>query len=147
MAKITKNKRIIVGGIIGVIAVFLVIQLIPVSRTNPPVKTQIQWDSPQTEALVRQSCYDCHSNETVWPWYAYVAPVSWLVAHDVEEGRSRLNFSEQPANRIEVSELVENIQEGEMPPGQYLILHPGARLNDQEKSQLVAGIRASLTGG
>ena len=143
-----RNRKIVIGVIAVIVVGFLGIQLIPVSgRTNPPVLTQIQWDSPQTEALMRRACYDCHSNESVWPWYAYVAPVSWLVGHDVEEGRRHLNLSEQPVNRIRANELIEIIQEGEMPPNIYLIMHPNARLSDQEKSQLIAGIRASLTGG
>jgi cytochrome c551/c552 len=142
----SKNIKIIIGVIAVIVVGFLGIQLIPVSRTNPPILTQIQWDSPQTEALMRKACYDCHSNETVWPWYAHVAPVSWLVAHDVEEGRHHLNLSERPANRIRANEMVEIIQEGEMPPSIYLIMHPDARLSDQEKTQLIDGLRASLGG-
>jgi hypothetical protein len=142
----SRNSKIIIG-VIGVIVVgFLGIQLIPVSRTNPPVLTQIQWDSPQTEALMRSACYDCHSNESVWPWYAHVAPVSWLVAHDVDEGRHHLNLSEDSANRIDVNEMIDVIQEGEMPPNIYLIMHPNARLSDQEKTQLIDGLKASLGG-
>jgi Haem-binding domain len=75
------------------ILAFIGIQFIPVSRTNPQALAPIQWDSPQTQALARQACMDCHSNETVWPWYSHIAPVSWLAYYDVMRGRSELNFS------------------------------------------------------
>ena len=80
--------------LVGILLVaFIGIQLIPVNRTNPAVTTPIKWDSPQTEALARRACLDCHSNETVWPWYSYVAPASWLIYYDVQQGRSMLNLS------------------------------------------------------
>lgn len=82
---------LIVGGVLLVL--FIGIQLIPVNRTNPPVTTQLNWDSSQTQALFEQACKDCHSNETTWPWYSYVAPASWLVYYDVQRGRSELNLS------------------------------------------------------
>jgi hypothetical protein len=86
------RRILLIGG--GVIAVlFIAIQLIPVNRTNPPVTAQLNWDSPQTQALFEQACQDCHSNETTWPWYSYVAPASWLVYYDVQRGRSELNLS------------------------------------------------------
>ena len=75
-----------VGGfVVLVVVLFGLIQLVPVQRTNPPVVAEPPWDSPETRALAVRACFDCHSNETVWPWYAYVAPVSWLVAHDTDE--------------------------------------------------------------
>ena len=67
-------------------------QLVPVERTNPPVEAEIVAE-PEVHALLRRACYDCHSHETVWPWYAWVAPVSWLVAHDVDHAREELDFS------------------------------------------------------
>jgi mono/diheme cytochrome c family protein len=94
----------LIGMVIGVIAaiglvVFIVIQFVPVEQTNPPVVSEPKWDSPQTKELVQRACYDCHSNETKWPWYSQVAPVSWLVADHVNEGRSKLNFSEWQVNQ------------------------------------------------
>ena len=92
----------IVFGIIGLgIVGFIVIQFIPMGNFrerfkfpgNPAVNQQFQWNSPQTEQLARAACYDCHSNETKYPWYASIAPVSWLVYHDINEGRDNLNFS------------------------------------------------------
>ncbi len=85
---------IILLTVVGLLVVlFLAIQLIPVNRTNPPATAEINWDSPQTQALASQACMDCHSNATVWPWYSHIAPASWLVYYDVQTGRSKLNFS------------------------------------------------------
>lgn len=124
------------------------LQLVPVPRDNPPVTREMRWDSPQTRALAQRACLDCHSNETVWPWYAYIAPFSWLVARDVQEGRARLNFSEWDRQRGEVAhepeEIVEVIYEGEMPPPSYLITHPAARLTDAEKQALAEGLQATV---
>ncbi len=81
---------LIIAGVL--ILLFIGIQFIPVKRANPTVTTAIKWDSAQTEALAQRACLDCHSSETVWPWYSYVAPFSWLIYYDVQAGRSRLNF-------------------------------------------------------
>ena len=87
-----KKIAIIVVGVLAVI--FILIQFIPVDRTNPPVTREVAWDSAETARIARRACYDCHSNETVWPWYSNIAPASLLVASDVRDGRSYLNFSE-----------------------------------------------------
>jgi hypothetical protein len=140
-------KKKVILGILGIIVVVgLLIQLIPLPGrgNNPPVAQEPKWDSPQTAALVKQTCYDCHSNETTWPWYSYVAPVSWLIYNDVQEGRSRLNFSEWNRPQRGAGEIVSIIQEGEMPPFQYLPMHPSARLTAAEKQQLITGIQNSL---
>jgi hypothetical protein len=92
-----RTAMVIVAGLLVVI--FIGLQLIPVNRTNPPVTTQLKWDSPQTKALARRACMDCHSNETVWPWYSYVAPASWLIYYDVQKGRDALNFSTYGASQ------------------------------------------------
>ncbi|MDQ7030952.1 MAG: heme-binding domain-containing protein [Ardenticatenia bacterium] len=120
------------------------IQLIPYghSHENPPVVREPRWDSAHTRELARRACFDCHSNETVWPWYSNIAPISWLVRHDVDEGRRELNFSEWHRFQ-EADELVEVIQEGEMPPAYYVLLHPGARLSPEEREALIAGLRAT----
>lgn len=140
--------------VVGVIVVLgIIVEIIPwgniipaFAETNPPVQTQIQWNNANTEQLVKMACYDCHSNETVWPWYAHITPVSWLVAHDTNEGRQRLNFSTQSANQINPNELVEQIQRGSMPKGIYTIMHPAANLSAEQKAELIAGIQASLHG-
>ncbi len=139
--------KIILLAVVVVIAGFGLMQLVPYghNHTNPPVVTQMQWDSPQTEQLARQSCFDCHSNETNWYWYTDIAPASWLAVHDVEDGRGRLNFSDLASNRrIELDEIDETIREGSMPPLQYTLIHPNARLTAAERQQLITGLNQSL---
>lgn len=127
------RKKIFIA--IAVLAVvFLAIQLVPVERTNPPVTAD--FDGPQEVAQVlRTSCYDCHSNESSWPWYSRVAPASWLVAHDVEEAREHLNFSDWASlddgrRRKLAEEIWEEVEEGEMPLKAYLLAHSEARLDE-----------------
>lgn len=142
-------KGILIGAII-VIGLFLLLQLVPYGRdhTNPPVIAEPKWDSPQTRQLAARACFDCHSNETIWPWYTNIAPSSWLVQYDVDKGRDEFNFSEWQSNPIEeTEELAEVIQEGEMPPSQYLLIHPEARLTSTEKSLLIQGFFATLGTG
>lgn len=129
------------------VVVFGLIQLVPFGRQhdNPPVVASPAWDSPQTENLVRSACYDCHSNETVWPWYSNIAPASWLVQQDVNEGREGLNFSEWGVKlNPGPAQLAQVINEGEMPPAKYILLHPQARLTDAGKAQLIEGFKNSL---
>ena len=130
-----------VGRIVVVIAIVLVgIQFIPVNRGNPPVEEELQ-TSPEVKAILKRACYDCHSHETIWPWYSQVAPASWLLAWDVAEGREELNFStwnrytQKKRDKI-IKEIGEEVQEGEMPPWFYLPLHPDARLSDSDRSVL-----------
>ena len=129
--------------LLAVGALALGIQFIPASRRNPPVARELVWDSPKTEALARRACYDCHSNEVRWPWYAYVAPASWIIANDVQSARERFNFSEI-SGEDRVGVLVKRIHNGRMPPRDYLALHPAARLSEQEKTECVTGLRRSF---
>jgi hypothetical protein len=141
------KKKTILWVLIGLVVVGLLIQLIPLPGrgNNPPVLSEPAWDSPQTRALAKRACFDCHSNETVWPWYSYVAPVSWLVYNDTMQGRSRLNFSEwNTRSQRGAGEVVGMIQEGEMPPAIYLPMHPAAQLTAAEKQQLITGLNNSL---
>lgn len=125
------------------------IQAIPYGReqTNPPVIAEPQWDSPVTRDLARRACYDCHSNETEWPWYSRVAPVSWLVSQDVDKGRAVLNFSEWQRPQEEAGESAGAVLEGEMPPWIYTVMHSHARLTDAEQTTLARGLRATLGTG
>lgn len=127
---------------------FVLIQAIPYGRahTNPPVHQEPSWDSPSTRELARRACYDCHSNETRWPWYAHVAPISWLVQKDVDEGREALNFSEWGRPQEEAGEAAETVIEGSMPPGIFTLVHGEARLSEQERRELVRGLLATLGG-
>jgi mono/diheme cytochrome c family protein len=142
-------RKVIVWLVIGVLAIFALVQLVPYGRdhSNPAVVAEPQWDSPQTRELAARACFDCHSNETHWPWYSNVAPVSWLIQRDVQEGRRRLNFSEWNQSQRATNEIGEVISEGEMPPWFYLPLHASARLTPAEKQALVAGLEKTLSGG
>lgn len=128
--------------IIGIIVLAL-IQLIPVNTTNPPVVSEPNWDSQQTRDLTQRACFDCHSNETVWPSYSKIAPVSWVIVNHVSEGREKLNFSQWNPNRR--NEAVETIIEGQMPPLYYTAVHPEARLSASEKQQLVDGLQNTFS--
>jgi hypothetical protein len=136
--KIAKILGIIV--LIGLV-LFALIQLVPYGRShkNPPVVQEPNWDA-QTRAIAKKACFDCHSNEVVWPWYSNIAPVSWLVQRDVDEGRRHLNFSEWGSNNRSVGEIAEVIQEGEMPPAQYTLIHTAAKLTAAEKQTLIQGL-------
>ena len=140
-------KKVILIGLVVVIVLALLIQLVPVNRENPAVVTQVSWDSPETQALWDRTCADCHSNETTWPWYSYVAPVSWLVARDVREGREKFNISDLTTSRLDkmMREIAEVVQEGEMPMPIYLVTHPEARLTSAERDALVKGLQATLS--
>src|SRR5688500_10588686 len=126
MKTLTKQyKRIIIGGIVALVGGFILLQLLPIGDAgNPPVIREPIWDSPETRELTDLACYDCHSNETRWPWYTRVAPASMLMQRDVKEGREVLNFSEWVGgrNETETEEMVEVISKGQMPPPYYLVL-------------------------
>lgn len=129
-------KRIV----IALVAVVVGIQLIPVKQLNPAVVSDFDGPS-EVKTILQKSCYDCHSNETQWPWYSHVAPVSWIVAHDVKEGREHLNFSNWAPLKDMVwihQEICEEIAEGKMPLKAYLIAHPAAKISSEELSVLKA---------
>ncbi|HLP76628.1 MAG TPA: heme-binding domain-containing protein [Candidatus Paceibacterota bacterium] len=139
-------KRLVLIVLGGAIALFLVIQLLPFghTRTNPPVVSEPNWSSPEARALVKEHCFQCHSNETDWPWYSNIAPGSWLIAMDVNEGRSEFNFSDWQNHPGELDEMVEKIENGEMPPIQYWLAHPNSKMNDQQKQELIDALSSSL---
>jgi hypothetical protein len=112
-------------------------------QTNPPVTSEPAWDTPQTRALAVRACFDCHSNETLWPWYDKLPGSSWLAVFDTLRGRRALNFSEWRTGG-RTREMAEVIQEGSMPPSIYTLMHPNAILNAQEKAQLIQGLQKSL---
>ncbi len=131
--------------LIGVTIVgFLLIQLIPVNTTNPPVVQEPMWDSAQTRDLTQRACFDCHSNQTQWPSYAHIAPISWVMANHVSEGRQTLNFSNWSSARGAENEVIEVIKEGSMPPLYYTLTHPQARLTSAETISLIRGLEATF---
>jgi hypothetical protein len=105
-----------------------------------------QWDSPQTRELAVRACFDCHSNQTVWPAYSSVAPLSWMIERDVASGRRRLNFSQWGTQQRGARDAAETVQRGSMPPFYYAlpILHPQAQLSSQEKQSLAQGLQTTL---
>ncbi|MEZ4865426.1 MAG: heme-binding domain-containing protein [Caldilineaceae bacterium] len=137
-------KRFLRNAGLVIIGLLIIIQFIPLQRTNPPVTREVNWDSPETRALAQRACFDCHSNETVWPWYAYVAPVSLQVTHHVTEGREHLNFSAWDQPNENFNEIEKAINGGEMPTWDYLLMHSAAKLSDAEKQALLDGLRATL---
>jgi mono/diheme cytochrome c family protein len=131
----------------GVVAGLVLIQLIPFGRdhTNPPITGEPQWDNQTTKALFDRACRDCHSNETVWPWYSNVAPVSWLLQLDVNIGRSKFNVSEWGREgKNEGEEAAGEVRKGKMPPWFYLPAHPEAKLTPEENAALVRGLAATF---
>lgn len=114
------------------------IQFIEVDRHNPQITGDIKVSEPIKSAF-KAACYDCHSNETKWPWYSYVAPVSWLIEKDVKEGRKHLNFSEwekytEKRRTRKKEEIWEEINNGAMPLSNYLFMHPEASLTLTQKN-------------
>jgi len=125
------------------IAVIVLIQFIPVNRDNPATdpSSEIKLDG-EVKLIVQTACYDCHSNNTKWPWYSYVAPVSWLVSYDVSQGRDEVNFSiwnTYPQKRItrKLTEIAEEVEKGEMPLPKYVIMHSEADLDESQRKVLV----------
>jgi hypothetical protein len=141
------KKALVIALGVGVVA-FIAIQFIPVKGvgSNPPERFKID-APPEVEAILRESCFDCHSNETRWPWYTKLAPASWLLARDVSKGRSRMNMSEwgeagEEERTIDRENSWEQIEAGEMPPWFYLPAHPSAKLDDAKKAKLKAWMLA-----
>jgi Haem-binding domain len=136
-------KRIV----IGLVVLFIVIQAIRPAKTNPIVdETQtIQANtkvSSEVSAILERACYDCHSNTTTWPWYSQIAPVSWFLVNDVNDGRKNLSFSNwasydarKAARKLQA--MSEKVEKGEMPLKSYLLLHPTAKLSESDKHVLV----------
>jgi hypothetical protein len=138
MASRTRLRTHALHVVLVLAAVFLVLQLIPYGWThsNPPVTSAAPWPDAESEAVARQSCYSCHSNETDWPAYSYGAPMSWLVRRDVDSGRRAMNFSEWDPTDNEAEDAIEEIEDGDMPPSQYTLIHRDATLTDEEQAIL-----------
>jgi hypothetical protein len=139
-------RRIVLIVVALGVALLLAIQLVPYGRhhTNPPVTAEPAWPDPAVRELAVRACFDCHSNQSIWPWYSNFAPLSWLVQNHVQEGRSILNFSEWDRPQHGLREAAEVIHEGEMPPGYYRLMHRPANLTPAETAQLaqaLAGLR------
>jgi len=130
--------------------VFLLLQLIPMTRNNPPITQAVAAPSP-ADSVLRRACYDCHSNETRWPWYAHIAPVSWLLIRDADRGRKHLNFStwdkytDDPETLIRKFRNIDRVMHnGSMPPWYYLPLHSTARLTDADRQIIEDWVMKSI---
>lgn len=121
-------------------AIFVVIQFVPYgwAHDNPPVVNGAPWPDAESEHIARVSCYSCHSNETDWPAYSYVAPMSWLVRYDVDQGRDEFNFSDWDPD--DAHDAIEMIEDGRMPLDRYVLIHRNARLTDSERDTLIAAL-------
>lgn len=141
-----RTYRWCLRGGLGLLVTFVAIQFVPYGhdRVNPPDRSEPAWDSTATRTLAKQACFDCHSNETEWPAYSRVAPVSWLIQYDVSEGRAALNFSEWQRPQQEASEAAEEVFEREMPPRIYQLMHGHARLSAADRDRLARGLEKTL---
>jgi len=132
---------------LGVITLlFGAMQIIPYGRThaNPPTVMEPAWDSPRTRELAVRACFDCHSNQTTWPWYADVAPFSWVVQNDVDGARDTLNFSEWQRPFSLAQESGPSVIRRDMPPYKYRMAHPNADLTQAETIELARGLNATV---
>lgn len=134
------RPQVVRRGLLGVVVALAAIQFVPIDRSNPPVETDVPAPA-DVRSVLRRACYDCHSNETVWPWYGRVAPFSWLVERDVREGRKELNFSAW--NRLDakrrdrkMKETWKEVSEGKMPPWFYTAVHRDAALSSADRAAL-----------
>jgi len=139
-------KKVLLIAIAIVVVAGIVIQFVPYGRahTNPAVVAEPVWDSPQTQAYFSRACADCHSNETKWPWYSNVAPMSWMIQRHVDEGREAFNVSEWREDYYSAEEAAELVRNGEMPIRNYLMLHPEARFSATEREQFIQGLIATF---
>jgi len=141
------NRTLVGRALIALALVFVLAQFVPVDRANPPVGAEVAAPA-EVRAILRRACYDCHSNETVWPWYGRVAPVSWLLERDVREGRKEVDFSvfgqyaEKRRQRKWV-EIPQQVEKDEMPPWFYTAIHPDARLSEADRQTLIRWARES----
>ncbi|WP_309382996.1 heme-binding domain-containing protein [Cerasicoccus frondis] len=138
-------KKLLPKILITLVIIAVGIQFIPVTTSNPPVEHTVTWANPQTKEFFTNACADCHSNETVWPWYAKLAPVSWWISDHVEHGREHFNISR--ADMGDADEAYEAVHEGWMPLESYTWMHPKARLTAEQKTEFSAGLQATFNVG
>ena len=137
-------RRAVTPVVVAGVVAFGLIQLVPYgwSHSNPPVTGTPPWPDAEAEQLARAACYDCHSNETEWPPYSYVAPMSWLVRYDVDRGRDAMNFSNWGAEDEDAHDAAEAVEDGSMPPDRYVRLHADSRLSAAERQVLIDALEA-----
>jgi heme-binding protein len=145
----TPGRKLLLRAGLGVVLVAVLLQFLPFGRLgpNPPVTRDAPWPDGRARELAVAACYDCHSNQTRRPLYSRLAPISWLIARDVEQGREKLNFSTWEGSGGDARDAAETIVEGSMPPRRYLPLHADARLSEDERRLLVEALEAMGGGG
>jgi hypothetical protein len=140
----TRRRRLLLRAGLGLLVVAVLLQLVPYGRdhANPPLTQDAPWPDGRARELATAACFDCHSNQTRWPPQSYVAPFSWLLTRDVEQGRAELNFSTWDEDDGEADDAAEAVAEGSMPPRRYVLVHPDAALSDAERQVLVDALEA-----
>jgi Haem-binding domain len=140
----TNRRRLLARAGLGLLALAVLVQLVPYGRdhTNPPVTRDAPWPDGRARELATAACYDCHSNQTRWPPQSFVAPFSWLVTRDVEQGRDKLNFSTWDTDDGGADDAADAVADGSMPPRRFVLVHPDAALSAAERQVLVDALRA-----
>jgi hypothetical protein len=140
----TPGRKLLLRAGLGLLLVAVLLQFLPFGRlgANPPVTRDAPWPDARARELAVAACYDCHSNQTRWPLQSFVAPFSWMVARDVEQGREALNFSTWDEDDGEADDAADAVAAGSMPPRRYLLAHPDALLSDAERQVLVEALEA-----
>ncbi len=143
---VRKFLKVFAISLAWLVGIFLLMQAIPYGRThkNPKTIREPAWDSPRTRELAKRACFDCHSNETRWPWYANVAPFSWVVERDVETAREVVNFSAWQVKQPLAATSMSSVLTGNMPPVKYKMAHPEADLTPQETQDLARGLDETI---
>lgn len=143
-----RYKKLFTVVLIALVIGLIVIQFIPssFSRVNPPVTGEPAWDSPETRATFMTACADCHSNQSRFPWYSTIAPGSWLIENDIQNGRRHFNISEWDRSQRGGDDAAREVQRGSMPIGPYLLLHPEANFTVEQKVKFVQGLMKTFGG-
>ena len=140
----TRTGKVLLWVGLGLLGVAVLVQLVPYGRghANPPVTRDAPWPDGRARELATAACYDCHSNQTRWPPQRHVAPFSWLLTRDVEQGRDELNFSTWDSDDGDADDAADAVAEGSMPPRRYVLVHPGADLDEAERQVLMDALEA-----
>ena len=131
----TRGRKVLPGAGLGLLAVAVLLQLVPYGRDhpNPPVTQDAPWPDGRARELATAACYDCHSNQSRWPIQSFIAPFSWMVARDVEQGRAKLNFSTWDSDDGEADDAAEAVAVWPLPPRRYVLVHPVAAPSEEER--------------
>jgi hypothetical protein len=137
-------RKVLVRTVLGAIVLLALLQLVPYGwwHENPPETSVLEIPGAEAAGLFEAACADCHSNRTHWPVYSYVAPMSWLVRRDVEAGRRAFNVSEYGASDHDADDAADEVEDGSMPPRQYELAHPDARLSPADRANLAAALQS-----